>query len=81
MAEESVQVIEIRDSSSPEEKVSIRSLHDREQMKTLEQEEDCFILEFNPSEQLQLSRVSFSGELDDGEAELVVVAEKGQVIE
>ncbi|KAL8551123.1 hypothetical protein ACS0TY_000267 [Phlomoides rotata] len=80
MGEKRIEVIEIDDSSpSPKSKVTpIRStfcLRNRDDIQKYEEEEDCFILEFDPYNDIDIK--STSGKGDD--VDLHVVAEKGQV--
>ncbi|KAJ1385021.1 hypothetical protein SESBI_42013 [Sesbania bispinosa] len=67
--------------SSPKEETPIRAvvcLKRKEDMKLFEETEDCFILDFDPSESLDLRKLSLDNKNND-EADLSIVAEKGQV--
>ena len=71
-------------SSSAEEDSPIRAifcLKRNEDMKRLEETEDCFILEFDPFEPVDLSNLSLkkSSPVEDEAADLSIIAEKGQV--
>ncbi|KAL8139735.1 hypothetical protein V2J09_005756 [Rumex salicifolius] len=57
---------------------SIFCLKNREDMERIEEEEDCFILDFDPFEHIQLCELSINSP-EDEDADLVVVAEKGKV--
>ncbi|KAL3838013.1 hypothetical protein ACJIZ3_022604 [Penstemon smallii] len=83
IAEKKMEVIVIDDScpSSDEKSTPLRPvfcLKNREQIKKYEEKEDCFILEFDPNDELDISKLSYSKD-GDTEADLRVVAEKGQV--
>ncbi|XP_061364069.1 RPM1 interacting protein 13-like [Gastrolobium bilobum] len=71
--------------SSPKEETPIRNivcLKRKEDMKRFEETEECFILEFDPSESLPLSKLSLDNKNnhdDDDAADLSIVAEKGPV--
>lgn len=79
------EVIEIGDSSpSPVGKStplkSVFCLKNREEIKKFEEQEDCFILEFDPYDGLDGLRLPWTENEVDAEAELIVVGEKGQVL-
>lgn len=76
------EVIEIDDSfPSPEPKGSplrpIFCLKNRDEIEKYEEDEECFILDFDPYIEIDLLKLSSS---QDDEVDLHVVAEKGQVI-
>ncbi|KAK6135162.1 hypothetical protein DH2020_031110 [Rehmannia glutinosa] len=84
MAEKEIEVIEIGDSSpSPEKGTPLRPvfcLKNRDGIKKAEEREECFILEFDPDDDLETLKFSVRKDSDDNaEADLLVVAEKGQV--
>ncbi|XP_011075885.1 uncharacterized protein LOC105160269 [Sesamum indicum] len=84
MAEKKRQVIEIGDScSSPDKKGTplrpIFCLKNRDDIKKFEEQEDCFILEFDPYDDLEVLKLSFPKDCGNAEADVRVVAEKGQV--
>ncbi|CAA0808758.1 Unknown protein [Striga hermonthica] len=84
MAEKEIEVIEIDDSyPSPDRKVTplrpIYCLRNRDQIKMAEANEECFILEFDPYDDMQRLRSPLMEDCDDAEVDLQVVAEKGQV--
>ncbi|KAK6155460.1 hypothetical protein DH2020_009708 [Rehmannia glutinosa] len=83
MAEKEIEVIEIGDSSpSPEKGTPLRPvfcLKNRDGIKKAEEREECFILEFDPDDDLETLKFSVRKDSDDNaEADLLVVAEKGQ---
>ncbi|KAL0304502.1 UNVERIFIED_CONTAM: hypothetical protein Sradi_6318300 [Sesamum radiatum] len=85
MAEKKREVIEIGDSCpSPDKKGTplrpIFCLKNRDDIKKFEEQEDCFILEFDPYDDLEVLKLSFPKDCDDAEVDVRVVAEKGQVI-
>lgn len=55
-------------------------LKNREDIKKFEEQEECFILDFDPYHNLEVLKLPSTVSGDNGEAELSVVAEKGQVI-
>lgn len=68
-------------SSSPSDEGTplrpVFCLKKREQLKEFEDKEECFILDFDPYESVDISKLSVSNNLDA--SDLSVVAEKGQV--
>jgi hypothetical protein len=48
-------------------------------IKRIEEIEDCFILEFDPYESIDLSKFTVPADADGGASDLFVIAEKGQV--
>ncbi|KAL9267082.1 RPM1 interacting protein 13-like protein [Drosera capensis] len=48
-------------------------------MKKFEETEDCFILDFDPSDAMDLTKLSLSKNTDSKEPEIAIIAEKGQV--
>ncbi|KAI3457928.1 hypothetical protein Pfo_014591 [Paulownia fortunei] len=84
MGEKEIEVIEIDDSCpSPDQKGTplrpIFCLRNRDEIKKVEEREECFILEFDPYDDLEMLKFSFSKDFDNADADLHVVAEKGQV--
>ena len=50
-------------------------------MREIEEREDCFILDFDPNDSLNLSQISKSKDLrNPNSPDLSILAEKGQVI-
>lgn len=79
-----MEVIEIDDfSPSPNDKTTplrpVFCLRNKAQMRTIEEQEECFILEFDPDDDLDISGLCFSNDSGKSEVDLRVVAEKGQV--
>lgn len=79
------EVIEIDDfSPTPGRKSTplkpVFCLKNREEMKKFEEKEDCFILEFDPYDGLDVLRLPWSENDVNAEAELIVVGERGQVL-
>ncbi|CAA0813073.1 Unknown protein [Striga hermonthica] len=84
MAEKEIKVIEIDDSyPSPDRWATplrpVFCLKNRDQIKRAEENEECFILEFDPYDDMESLRSPLLKGSDDAEADLQVVAEKGQV--
>ncbi|KAK7350933.1 hypothetical protein VNO77_10001 [Canavalia gladiata] len=68
--------------SSPKEESPIRAmlcLKRKEDMKHFEETEDCFILEFDPSDSLNLSNLSLYDKSNHDAADVSIIAEKGPV--
>lgn len=85
MGKEKIEVIEVGHScSSPMQKGtplrSIFCLKNRHEMKKFEELEECFILEFDPYNDIEIMKVSVSNDFESADCDLRVVAEKGQVI-
>uniref|UniRef100_A0A1J3ER98 Uncharacterized protein n=1 Tax=Noccaea caerulescens TaxID=107243 RepID=A0A1J3ER98_NOCCA len=58
----------------------ILCLKNRQDMKRIEETEDCFILDFNPSDSFDIKRLSFSGDgCEGGDKDLAIIHETGQV--
>ncbi|XP_015069173.1 uncharacterized protein LOC107013813 [Solanum pennellii] len=72
-------VVDLSDSST-DEGTPLRPvfcLKKREQLKEFEEKEECFILDFDPYESVDISKLSVSNSLDA--SDLSVLAEKGEV--
>lgn len=79
------EVIEIDDSSpSPVRNCTpmrpIFCLKNREEIKKFEEQEECFILDFNPYNNLDVLRLPGTESVDSADADLSVVGETGQVV-
>lgn len=73
-------IIDLSTSPPSEQGTPLRPvscLKKREQLKELEEKEDCFILDFDPYDPVDISKLSVSKNLDA--FDLSIVAEKGQV--
>ncbi|XP_059304437.1 RPM1 interacting protein 13-like [Lycium ferocissimum] len=73
-------IIDLASSSSSDEGSPLRPifcLKKREQLKEFEEKEECFILDFDPYDSVDISKLSFC-ENDDA-PDISVVSEKGQV--
>ncbi|XP_016485083.1 RPM1 interacting protein 13-like isoform X1 [Nicotiana tabacum] len=73
-------IIDLSSSPPSEQGTPLRPvfcLKKREQLKEFEEKEDCFILDFDPYDPVDISKLSVSKNLDA--FDLSVVAEKGQV--
>ncbi|XP_022844539.1 uncharacterized protein LOC111367738 isoform X2 [Olea europaea var. sylvestris] len=87
MEEEQVETIEIDDSCpspvSQKNGTPLRSIvcvRNREHIKNFEKTEECFILEFDPNDAFDISKISASENTESGYSpDLHVLAEKGQV--
>lgn len=80
--EPEITVVEINPPSEQEEGTPLRPifcLKKKVNMKELEEREDCFILDFDPDESLDLSNLSVSKDPDVDSPDISVIAEKGQV--
>ncbi|KAL3846056.1 hypothetical protein ACJIZ3_003459 [Penstemon smallii] len=83
MAEKDRKVIEIDDyrpSLDDKRRISLRPVccaKNRDEIKQLEEQEDCFVIDFDPNDELDISNLSLSN--DNVEVDLRVIAEKGQV--
>ncbi|KAG8381606.1 hypothetical protein BUALT_Bualt06G0139000 [Buddleja alternifolia] len=83
MSDKQIEAVRIGDSNpSPDLKGtplrSIFCLKNRDEIKKFEEEEDCFILEFDPYDVLDMSKASLTDDIDHAEADLRITAEKGQ---
>ncbi|XP_073316445.1 uncharacterized protein [Primulina huaijiensis] len=84
MVEKEREIIEIDDSyPAPDEKDTplkpIFCLKNRGQLKEIEKKEECFILEFDHNDELDILKLGISEDLDDAASpDVRVVAEKGQ---
>ncbi|KAM7463609.1 hypothetical protein LguiA_031730 [Lonicera macranthoides] len=77
-----ITVIGIHPPSEQEEGTPLRPifcLKKKVNMKELEEREDCFILDFDPDDSLDLSNLSVSKDPDVDSPDISVIAEKGQV--
>ncbi|KAL3834560.1 hypothetical protein ACJIZ3_009296 [Penstemon smallii] len=84
MAEKDRKVIDIDDSCIflDEKRTPLRSTFcakNRDEIKQLEEKEDCFVIGFDPNDELGSSNLSLSKDCDHVEDDLHVIAEKGQV--
>ncbi|KAG8381604.1 hypothetical protein BUALT_Bualt06G0138800 [Buddleja alternifolia] len=84
MSDNQIEIVEIGDSyPSPDQKGTplrpIFCLKNRDEIKKFEEEEDCFILEFDPYDDLSMLKASLINDFDNAEADLCLIAEKGQV--
>ncbi|KAG8381607.1 hypothetical protein BUALT_Bualt06G0139100 [Buddleja alternifolia] len=84
MSDKQIETVRIGDSNlSPDlEDTPLRPilcLKNRDEIKKFEEEEDCFILEFDPYDVLDMSKASLTDDVDHAEADLCIIAEKGQV--
>ncbi|KAJ8554227.1 hypothetical protein K7X08_024905 [Anisodus acutangulus] len=73
-------IIDLSSSPSSDEGSPLRHilcLKKREQLKEFEEKEECFILDFDPYDTVDMSKLSFLDNLDD--SDVSVVAEKGEV--
>lgn len=80
--EPEITVVEINPPSEQEEGTPLRPifcLKKKVNMKELEEREDCFILDFDPDDSLDLSNLSVSKDPDVDSPDISVIAEKGQV--
>lgn len=57
---------------------AIFCLKTRQDMKIFEEKEDCFILDFDPNESFDATKLSFSDN-PEGDNEVEIIHEKGQV--
>lgn len=53
-------------------------LKTRQDMKRIEETEDCFILDFNPFDSFDVKNLSFAGD-HEGDKDLAIIHESGQV--
>lgn len=85
MVEKEREIIEIDDPSHSPDKMDTPSrpifcLKNRGQLKEIEKKEECFILEFDHKDELNILKLGISVDLDDAASpDVRVVAEKGQV--
>lgn len=84
MAEKEIEVIEVDDSyPSPDEKFTplrpVLCLKNRDQIKKAEEKEECFILEFDPYDDLEKLKLPLCIDFNNDEDDLRILAEKGQV--
>ncbi|KAL6533392.1 hypothetical protein OROMI_027504 [Orobanche minor] len=84
MAEKEIEVIEIDDSyPSPDKKFTplrpILCLKNKDQIKKAEEREECFILEFDPYDDLEKLKFPLCSDFSNDEDDLRILAEKGQV--
>ncbi|XP_009119949.2 uncharacterized protein LOC103844877 [Brassica rapa] len=56
----------------------ILCLKSRQDMKRIEETEDCFILDFNPFDSFDVKNLSFAGD-HEGDKDLAIIHESGQV--
>ncbi|ESQ43072.1 hypothetical protein EUTSA_v10015504mg, partial [Eutrema salsugineum] len=56
----------------------ILCLKTRQDMKRIEETEDCFILDFDPFDFFDAKRLSFSGDDNEGDKDLAIIHETGQ---
>ncbi|CAA2965820.1 Hypothetical predicted protein [Olea europaea subsp. europaea] len=88
MEEEQVETIEIDDSCpspvSQKNGTPLRSIvcvRNREHIKNFEKTEECFILEFDPNDAFDISKISASENTESGYSpDLHVLAEKGRLL-
>ncbi|XP_051138362.1 RPM1 interacting protein 13-like [Andrographis paniculata] len=81
MAAPEDEVVKIVDSSN-EKGTPLRPifcLKNRDDIKKFDEREDCFILEFDPYDDLGIKKISFGKDFDDADGDLRVVSEKGEV--
>ncbi|CAH2070011.1 unnamed protein product [Thlaspi arvense] len=57
----------------------ILCLKTRQDMKRIEETEDCFILDFDPFDSFDVKRLSFSGADSERDKDLAIIHETGQV--
>ncbi|PHT53546.1 hypothetical protein CQW23_08008 [Capsicum baccatum] len=73
-------IVDLSSSPSSDEGTPLRPilcLKSRDQLKEFEDKEECFILDFDPYDSVDISKLSISNNVDA--SDIVVVAEKGQV--
>lgn len=51
----------------------------RQEMKIIEEKEDCFILDFDPNESFDVEKLSSTSDNPDGDDDVEIIHEKGEV--